>query len=90
MLIIPCLVTRSVMHAESPEMHEYILSKLTKAIQQSTSEGEKKAIESTMSFEEKHYDVIKKFGRYPSRNEAMERENTAEEIESLKNGPGWQ
>lgn len=79
-----------VMHAESPDLHEYMLSKLSTAIAQSKSEGEIKAIEATKNFEEKHYDVIKRFARYPSRNEAMERESTDEEIVFLKDGPGWQ
>ena len=34
-----------------------------------------------------HYDIIKKFGRYPHRNRILGRKSTAEEIEFLK-GPG--
>ena len=34
-------------------------------------------------------DVINRFGRYPSRNDCMGRESTAEEVEFLKAGPGW-
>lgn len=78
------------MHAETPELHELMLTKLQQATDNCTSEGEKKAISMTRNFEEKHYDVIKRFGRYPSRNEAMGRASTAEELEFLKNGPGWQ
>lgn len=79
-----------VMHAESPELHELMLKKLQQAIDSCGSEGEKKAISQTKDFEEKHYNVIKRFGRYPSRNEALGRESTPEESEFLKNGPGWQ
>ncbi|MGH6612471.1 MAG: DUF924 family protein [Burkholderiaceae bacterium] len=32
----------------------------------------------------KHFDVIKRFGRFPHRNEILGRESTAEEIEFLK------
>lgn len=78
------------MHSESLEMHDLILSKLQHAIDSCESEGEKKAISQTKNFEQKHRDVIKRFGRYPSRNEAMGRDSTPEEIEFLKDGPGWQ
>lgn len=33
--------------------------------------------------------VLERFGRYPSRNEAVGRESTTEEREFLKDGPGW-
>lgn len=33
--------------------------------------------------------VLEKFGRYPSRNEALGRDSTPKELEHLKNGPGW-
>lgn len=33
--------------------------------------------------------VLEKFGRYPSRNDCLDRESTAEELELLKDGPGW-
>lgn len=79
----------SVLHSESPEMHEYMQTKLQEAISKCSSEGEKKAISQTADFEDKHYNVIKRFGRYPSRNEAMGRKSTPEEVEFLKNGAGW-
>lgn len=77
------------MHSEDPAHHEIITSKIASAIRNAKSEGEIKAIERTKDFEEQHYDVIKKFGRYPSRNDAMERKSTVEELDFLKNGPGW-
>ena len=36
-----------------------------------------------------HHDTIKKFGRYPHRNEVMGRQNTPEEDEYMKNPPTW-
>lgn len=33
--------------------------------------------------------VIEQHGRYYSRNDALGRECTPEELEALKNGPGW-
>ncbi|CAM1505142.1 Fc.00g107790.m01.CDS01 [Cosmosporella sp. VM-42] len=39
-----------------------------------------------LSFEKKHNDIIKQFGRYPHRNKALGRESTKEETEYLENG----
>ena len=36
-----------------------------------------------------HRDVIKKFGRFPYRNESLGRENTPEEVDFLKDPPPW-
>jgi uncharacterized protein (DUF924 family) len=40
----------------------------------------------SIDFEKKHYDIIKRFGRYPHRNEALGREYTVEEKEYLESG----
>ena len=34
-----------------------------------------------------HYTVIKKYGRFPKRNQILGRENTKDEEEALKNWP---
>ncbi|KAJ6446790.1 delta(14)-sterol reductase [Purpureocillium lavendulum] len=39
-----------------------------------------------LEFERKHYDIIKRFGRYPHRNKALGRQATKEEEEYLANG----
>ncbi|MBK19943.1 MAG: hypothetical protein CMM52_14015 [Rhodospirillaceae bacterium] len=36
-----------------------------------------------------HYDTIKRFGRFPHRNEVMGRQNTPEEDEYMKDPPTW-
>lgn len=38
-----------------------------------------------------HYDVVKKYGRFPERNGLLNRTCTAEEIKYLTgpDGPGW-
>ena len=36
-----------------------------------------------IKFGNEHLDVVKRFGRYPTRNEALGRENTPEETEFL-------
>ena len=40
----------------------------------------------SIDFEKKHYDIIKRFGRYPHRNKVVRRESTMEEIEYLEGG----
>ena len=62
------------MHSESLEVHDnYVIPKCT-----------------TFSKAEKiHYDIIKQFGRYPSRNGALGRESTEGEIEFLKAHDGF-
>ena len=42
-----------------------------------------------MDFAFKHWDIVKKFGRFPHRNVMMGRDSTPEEIEFLKNGRGF-
>jgi uncharacterized protein (DUF924 family) len=42
-----------------------------------------------MDYAYKHWDIVKKFGRFPHRNGMMGRESTSEEIEFLKNGRGF-
>ncbi|KAH0598423.1 hypothetical protein MHUMG1_03721 [Metarhizium humberi] len=45
-----------------------------------------KMAKTNLDFEQMHYDIIKKFGRYPHRNKALGREATAEEKDYLENG----
>lgn len=44
---------------------------------------------SWINYEYKHKKIIDRFGRYPHRNEALGRTSTSEEIEFLKNNPGF-
>lgn len=39
-----------------------------------------------LNFEQRHYDIIERFGRYPHRNEPLGREATAEEKQYLADG----
>ena len=42
----------------------------------------------TLDYEMKHVEVLRRFGRYPRRNEALGRESTPEEIEYMASGQG--
>ena len=43
-----------------------------------------KVLSQSKDFAYRHYEIIKKFGRYPHRNNILGRESTADEIEFLK------
>lgn len=57
------------MHSESPIVHE-------EAMRLFTGLGDDNALD----FEKRHFDVIKRFGRYPKRNAALGRASTEEEL----------
>jgi uncharacterized protein (DUF924 family) len=42
-----------------------------------------------LDYATKHRDIVRKFGRFPHRNELLGRESTPEEIEFLKGGRGF-
>jgi uncharacterized protein (DUF924 family) len=48
-----------------------------------------RATPNSLAFAKDHFEVVERFGRYPSRNEALGRESTAEEIAFLRDGPTW-
>lgn len=66
------------MHSESKLIHQ-------QAVKLFSAPG----LEHNLEFEHKHKDIIDRFGRYPHRNEILGRESTAEEIEFLKDNPGF-
>lgn len=61
------------MHSESLEIHEIALDLY-----------KKNGIESNINFELQHKTIIERFGRYPHRNEILNRKSTADEIEFLE------
>jgi uncharacterized protein (DUF924 family) len=61
------------MHSESLAIHDVAVSLFRE-----------NGIESGLEYEIKHRDIIKRFGRYPHRNEALGRVSTPEELEFLK------
>lgn len=65
------------MHSESLVIHD-------EAMRLFTDLGDQK----TLDFEIAHADTLRRFGRYPRRNEALGRESTAEEREYIASGDG--
>ena len=67
------------MHAENPELQTLSLD-MFGALDD----------EETMAYARDHAEVIARFGRFPTRNAALGRESTAEELEYLSRpGAGW-
>ncbi|KAF2179676.1 hypothetical protein K469DRAFT_730513 [Zopfia rhizophila CBS 207.26] len=78
------------MHSESLEMHKKI-DGIQKELRDELSkmEGTEEAvkyIELGIGAEQKHLDLIEKFGRYPHRNRCLAREMTAEEKKYIEDG----
>mmetsp|Transcript_30146 Transcript_30146/g.34503 ORF Transcript_30146/g.34503 Transcript_30146/m.34503 type:complete len:209 (-) Transcript_30146:51-677(-) len=48
-------------------------------------EDKARVLKFSISYAQKHHDIVEKYDRYPHRNEALGRENTPEEIEYLNN-----
>ena len=61
------------MHSESLAIHEEALKRFSE-----------KGMETNLDFELKHRDILVKFGRYPHRNEILNRKSTPAEIQFLK------
>jgi len=60
------------MHSESLPIHEVAVEL-----------NRKNGIQNNLDFEFSHKKIIEKFGRYPHRNKALDRQSTPEEIKFL-------
>lgn len=79
------------MHQENPKytrMQVSEMMKVARELQESDPEtynnGVGKELELNIHFGKEHDSIVKKFGRYPHRNEVMGRESTPEELQFLK------
>ncbi|KYK56483.1 hypothetical protein DCS_03483 [Drechmeria coniospora] len=70
---------------EGPKDEDEFRAK-ARTVVQSNVEQAIKVASMNADFEKKHYDIIKRFGRYPHRNPVLGREPTAEEVDYLANG----
>ncbi|MDJ0747795.1 MAG: DUF924 family protein [Xenococcaceae cyanobacterium MO_167.B27] len=67
-----------------PFEHSEDLAYQEKSVQLFRTLTEDSESQSAINYAYKHFEVIKKFGRFPHRNKILGRENTPEEIEFLK------
>lgn len=78
-IVLPC------MHSERMELHELGDRLLREwGAEEGVAPNHAKAYAGTLGFLAEHTEVVRRFGRYPSRNAAMGRAATAEEEEYLK------
>ena len=79
----------ALMHSEDLRDHRSrmdILSIVKRRMEQKRDGDAIKYVEKNVSIEKGHINILKKFGRYPYRNQVLGRESTAEEKEYLKKG----
>ena len=77
------------MHSEDLASHDILAAKLAVAKSECKHAFDQKLLSRQVSYAEKHRAVLEKYGRYPSRNAALGRVSTQEEIGFIVNGPGW-
>ena len=71
------------MHSEEYADHELAIERF-EHMKATVPETDAEAAENYVNFEHMHAKIIKRFGRYPHRNEILGRETTPEEAEFLK------
>lgn len=73
------------MHSEDPETQRLSVETYSGLEKEYEREPEiRKNLACSADFACRHFDIIKRFGRYPHRNAALGRESTPEEVEFLK------
>ena len=73
------------MHSENPEIQNLSVDKYSALENEYASYPEiGETLACSTDFAGRHFDIIKRFGRYPHRNAALGRESTPEETEFLK------
>lgn len=65
-----------------PFMHSEILGAQEESLRLFSQAG----YEKFLPFAQGHYDIVKRFGRFPHRNKELNRESTAEELDFLASG----
>lgn len=74
------------MHAENLALQEECVHRFRKLAAAAPADL-RDTLTGSLRFAEQHCDIIARFGRFPYRNNALGRTNTALEFEFLKDGP---
>ncbi len=74
------------MHAEDLQQQEEGVRRFQQ-LAEDVPEPLRKTVNNSLRFAEQHRDIIARLGRFPYRNNALGRTNTALEFDFLKNGP---
>lgn len=72
-------------HSENLEDQELGVQKMQE-VQDEMPDKFKKRVQGFVDYTKQHRDIIKRFGRFPHRNQVMGRTSTKEELEYLKEG----
>jgi len=76
-------------HSEDIKIQEKSLA-LFNAVVERAPAATQFPMQNALDYAKQHYDIIKRFGRYPHRNDILGRQSTAEELEFLKQpGKTW-
>ena len=70
-------------HSENINDQQLGVNILENLVKNETNPCEKNILKKTLFHQKKHYEVIKKFGRFPKRNIILDRESTEEEIDYI-------
>ncbi|MBI4430134.1 MAG: DUF924 domain-containing protein [Candidatus Omnitrophica bacterium] len=70
-------------HSESLEIQRKSVAYFEKLVREAPA-AVKLPMDVALEYAVKHYEIIKRFGRFPHRNEILDRESTREELEFLK------
>lgn len=73
-------------HSEDID-NQALCLRLMESLKRDCPEDKHSMIERYTQFSRQHYDIIKKFGRFPHRNDVLKRANTVEEQTYLDNSP---
>lgn len=77
------------MHSEHLPDHGLAAQCFERALAAAPTADEAEAVRYTLDYERKHVEILNRFGRYPHRNEVLERTSTPEEISFLEGGRGF-
>lgn len=67
-------------HSEQWQDHEFALNAFQALVDQANNDALKKDLQNALDFEKRHAVMIKRFGRYPYRNELLGRKSTEDEL----------
>jgi uncharacterized protein (DUF924 family) len=75
-------------HSEDLKTQDMSVTLFTELVEDSPEQN-KSAMKEFLRYANAHRDVIKRFGRFPHRNEILKRKSTPEEVEFLKTNKGF-
>lgn len=72
------------MHSENADLQRKCIAAFERLCDVTTAPDLQKYTANNLDYAKKHAEIIERFGRFPHRNDILERESTPEEVEFLK------